>query len=237
MKIAIHQPYFAPYGGYFCSMILADIFVIYDDAQYPKEGYVNRNRFTKPSFKQDWLTLPLLKKPLVTKINEIEFANGASEKWIASCRKFRVFQERPVSNYVQTALLAATFKTPFDFIIRMMEMTREMLDLPPCEIRYSSKIKYYPKDQYTHLGQRKLYPKVKGQDRVLQICEHLEAKQYINASGGVGLYDKEEFARRGIDLKFLQPYQGNKISILERLVFEPAMNVRQEIIDNARLIP
>ena len=45
---------------------------------------------------------------------------------------------------------------------------------------------------------------LQGQDRVLDTCQALNAKQYINAIGGIGLYEKEAFRQFGIDLYFIQ---------------------------------
>ena len=44
MIVAIMQPYFFPYIGYFQLMKAVDCFVFYDDAQFMKGGWVNRNR-------------------------------------------------------------------------------------------------------------------------------------------------------------------------------------------------
>ena len=45
MKVAIMQPYFLPYIGYFNLMAEVDVFVVYDQIKYTKKGWINRNRF------------------------------------------------------------------------------------------------------------------------------------------------------------------------------------------------
>jgi len=44
MRVGIMQPYFLPYIGYFQLINLCDKFVIYDDIQFTKRGWINRNR-------------------------------------------------------------------------------------------------------------------------------------------------------------------------------------------------
>jgi len=46
MKVAIMQPYFFPYIGYFQLIAASDVFVLHDDVQYIKGGWVNRNKIT-----------------------------------------------------------------------------------------------------------------------------------------------------------------------------------------------
>ena len=58
------QPYFIPYAGYFRLFLASDIFVVYDDVQFMKESWINRNIISINSDKKDWLTLPLKKSPL-----------------------------------------------------------------------------------------------------------------------------------------------------------------------------
>ena len=58
MRVAIMQPYFFPYIGYFQLMAACDVFLVYDDAQYIYGGWVNRNRILVNGTAQ-WLTVPV----------------------------------------------------------------------------------------------------------------------------------------------------------------------------------
>lgn len=102
---------------------------------------------------------------------------------------------------------------PCAHIIETMKQTCEQLNIPFNTVRSS--------DLNTPNG-------LKGQDRVLAICEHLGATEYINAPGGKDLYDVKEFDKRGIELKFLSDYK-NKKSVLERIANEGADNVSKDI--------
>jgi hypothetical protein len=72
MIVAILQPYFFPYIGYFQLMQAVDVFVIYDDAQYMKGGWINRNRI-RCSGKSTWLTLPVRRDSRELSINQREY--------------------------------------------------------------------------------------------------------------------------------------------------------------------
>ena len=70
MKVAIMQPYFFPYIGYFQLINLVDVFVVYDDVNYIKKGWINRNNIliNKKSF---LFSLPLQNMSQNKLINEI----------------------------------------------------------------------------------------------------------------------------------------------------------------------
>lgn len=79
MIVAIHQPNYLPYLGFFDKMRKADIFIIYDDAQFNKEDFQHRNRI-KIFHGWKWLTIPVDKKPLP--IKEIRIKNDISLKGV-----------------------------------------------------------------------------------------------------------------------------------------------------------
>src|SRR4029453_19189568 len=82
-------------------------------------------------------------------------------------------------------------------------------------------------------------PNLKAQDRVLALCEAAGANGYVNAIGGQKLYSREEFAGRGIELKFLEPHAiaytqfGDPfvpwLSIIDVMMFNPAARIRELI--------
>ena len=59
MTIAIHQPNFIPWIGYFFKISRCDVFVLLDNVQYTKNGFINRNRIKTPQG-ENWLTLPVI---------------------------------------------------------------------------------------------------------------------------------------------------------------------------------
>src|ERR1700730_7775673 len=70
MKCVILQPSYIPWTGFFHQIQKADVFVFYDDVQYDKHGWRNRNRIKTPQGPQ-WLTIPVKKKGNVEKKRRI----------------------------------------------------------------------------------------------------------------------------------------------------------------------
>lgn len=206
MRVAIMQPYYYPYAGYWQLFAASDVFVIYDDCQFPKGGWVHRNRFTLKNGKKEWLTLPLKLAPLGTQIRDRWWAKGAQGKMVKDMRRFPVFKGMDPPKQVIT---------PMNYIVSTMRGVLNSLDITTQLVLSSS----LPVDK-----------SLKGQDRVLAICEYLKATRYINASGGTSLYTPAAFSRHGIELKFLSPCE-NKDNILERLVYGNRDVVRREIVE------
>lgn len=72
MKIAIHQPNYLPWIGYFDKLDQVDKFVLLDTAIHSKSGFINRNKIKTPQGEL-WLTVPLKNKEMP--INELQIAN------------------------------------------------------------------------------------------------------------------------------------------------------------------
>lgn len=215
MRIAIMQPYFVPYAGYFRLMSGVDLFVVYDDAQMPYPGYAHRNFLTYKDGKRDWLTIPLRRWHLGTKIKDIQFADNMKEKWLRSLGSFPDIGKNSLASIVRKPW---DFNTPIEFILSALREASSILGI---------------KTQWAISSQNSIRPDLQGEDRVLAICEHYKATQYINAPGGLSLYNREKFKKRGVDLKFLTQYE-NKKSILERLITENPKDIRIEIDKNVR---
>src|SRR3982074_1250181 len=95
--VAIMQPYFIPYAGYFRLFAATDLFVIYDCVQFPRRGWVHRNRLVDASGKERWLTWPMSKVPQQTLIRDLRFAPGAADVFAARLRSFTVLAQAPGS--------------------------------------------------------------------------------------------------------------------------------------------
>jgi hypothetical protein len=77
--VAIMQPYFFPYAGYFRLFAASDLFVIYDCVQFPRRGWVHRNRLVHVSGAERWLTLPIEKAPQSVLIRDLRFQPNAAQ--------------------------------------------------------------------------------------------------------------------------------------------------------------
>lgn len=223
MRLAVMQPYFCPYAGYFRLLSATDLFVVYDDVQYPKGGWVSRNRFLRTDGQLDWLNLPIKRQPLGSLIHDMEWQPSADEAWKTESRRFAAFNRDEYPDnflsffvyYLQPAdgRMSHMRRSPLDFIVESIKATCYDLNIRKNIVLSSS---------------LPIPEGLKGQERVLWICEYFRASEYVNAPRGRELYDEGEFKRRGITLKILSEYP-NKESILDRLQKENPDDIRKEI--------
>src|SRR6185369_7749599 len=79
LTVAIMQPYFIPYAGYFRLFAASDLFVLYDCVQFPRRGWVHRNKLIDAAGVERWVTLPLMKAPQSVLIRDLRFPPNISE--------------------------------------------------------------------------------------------------------------------------------------------------------------
>ena len=192
MKVAIMQPYFFPYIGYFQLMDAVDTFVFYDDAQFMKGGWVNRNRILHKG-EAAWWTYPIVREDFRLTIRERRY--GKSGAQLESMKgklegAYRRAPRSPASCPRSAAHLAHDDDHVSGFNQAHLEGLASLLGID-CRFATSSEI-----DHDRTLS---------GQARVIEICRQLGATQYFNAIGGVALYDPKAFADAGIELSFVQP--------------------------------
>jgi hypothetical protein len=221
VRIAIMQPYFMPYAGYFRLFAGADLFVAFDCVQFPRRGWVHRNRLSTAGGQSDWLTLPLQKADRDgTRICDLRFRDGAQREWQEGLRRFPALRalEQQGGELAERALKLAPY--PVDYILSGMSAVARLLGVERPVIRSSS---------------LDVDPALKGQDRILEILRLLGGREYVNAPGGRALYDAGTFRRANVRLLFLSEYRGALTSVLERLALEPAAALRAELNANLAL--
>lgn len=213
--IAVMQPYFFPYAGYFRLFAAADAFVILDCVQLPRPGWVHRNRFANANGELDWLTLPLAKAPYTTRIKDLQFRPEASSTMEAAIRRFPLLRD---AHSARNPLMQRVVQIPGHDVTAYLEGlladVTVSLGIAKPMIRSST---------------LDLDPNLRGQERVLAIVKRLGGTRYVNAPGGRHLYDHAAFARSSIELKFLAPYGASMESVLSRLLTEPRDAVSMEI--------
>ena len=185
--------------------------MIYNCVQFPRRGWVHRNRLPDANGAPAWLTLPLEKASRNLTISELRFPSDAVPRFTVQIPRF------PDLCAVQPIVRKLTVfagLSPVDYLQRGLTDVCTKLGLS-CEISRSSS-----------LG---IPPDINGQDRILAIAESLGADRYVNAPGGEALYERKSFTDRGIDLQILKPYRGPIWSMLHRLLTEPIPNLKHEI--------
>lgn len=189
MKLAIMQPYLFPYLGYFQLIRSVDAFVVYDDVNYIKGGWINRNYILSQGNKL-LVTLPLQGASPNKLINQVA-VGGRREKLLETIRHC----------YSKAPYFSAVFPLVEEIIMQQEKNLARFLDYGLRRI-----CEYLGLHPQWHLSSTlNKDNELRGQGKVLAICEELGATHYINVPGGKELYNREDFVRRGLQLSFIQP--------------------------------
>ena len=202
--VAIMQPYFYPYAGYYRLFSRADLFVIYDCVQFPRRGWVHRNRLTGADGQLQWLTLRLVHAAQDTAIRDMRLEPTAMAQLALDLRRFPAVERASTGLRERLPLLEGA-EMLVDYLERNLRAALDCLGIV-CPMVRSSTLE--------------IDPALRGQQRILAIAGLLGATRYLNSPGGRELYDDEAFARAGMGLEFLEPATGSPASLLERLCSE-----------------
>jgi len=224
--VAVMQPYLLPYIGYWQLIAAVDLFVVYDNIKYTKKGWINRNRMLVDGADAVF-SVPLAGGSDFLDIRERELADGYEPRKLL--QRFEAAYRRAPFFDATFELVGRVLRQPqrnlFDFLHGSIVETCRHLDLGT-RIVVSSGV-----DGADHA--------LKGQDRVLSLCRALDARTYVNAIGGTALYRQEDFAARGIELRFIKarPFEYPQfgaafvpwLSIVDVLMFNPLPAVRERV--------
>lgn len=232
MRVAIMQPYFLPYLGYFQLIGAVDAFVLYDNIKYTKKGWINRNRmlcngsalvFTLPlAHASD--AVPICDRRIAPSFDRSRLLNRMRELYRRAPYAESAFEcISQVINYDDDSL--------FGFVSHSIRAVCEYIGINT-QFLVSSSI------QTDHA--------LKGADKVLAICNELGADTYINPIGGTSLYARDDFSDRGIALNFLvsnpvtyeqfdAPFVPS-LSILDVMMFNGIPQIRRYIDSEYALV-
>ena len=206
MILALHQPYFFPYIGYFSLIHSAGVFMFFDNVQYVRQSWMHRNRILKPGREDAQYINVGLKKPFLKSMLpdcEISSDNQWKIKVLAQLEHYK--KMAPCYNETMTVLkkiFEANEHSLLEFNIRSVKTIASMLKIDTQFELFST-----------------IEPKVKPASEPglwgLNTCLAFGACTYINAPGGETFYPKSDFIKMGIKLGFIQhklsPYnQHNK---------------------------
>ncbi len=228
MKCVILQPSYIPWRGYFHQIAKADVFVFYDDVQYDRRGWRNRNRIKTPQGVR-WLTIPVHSKGYQiahTPINQIRIA--WERPWNAEHWKTIKFSYSKAPFFSQYAPLLEQFYQRHDeyladFCIDFTITLAKELGITETRFIRSSELKASG---------------VKT-DRLLNILQLLNATHYITGPAAQNYLEEEKFHQAGISLEYMHydypeysqlypPYEP-QVSILD-LLFMTGQNALGYII-------
>lgn len=195
-KVAVMQPYTFPYLGYFQLINAVDTFVFYDDVDFIKKGWINRNKILV-SGQAKLITIPCLKISQNKKINEIKLADNPK----ALSKIFKTIQHAysKAPFFDETLPIVEAMLTSFQhenigsFAAKSVTEVCKYLDI-------TTEFKFSSKDFTDNIA-------LNRSDRLIDITKKLDAHTYINPiAGGERLYDKNYFAQQGIQLEYFKPH-------------------------------
>jgi hypothetical protein len=192
MNCVILQPSYIPWRGYFHQIYKADVFVFYDDVQYDKHGWRNRNQIKTPQGKK-WLSIPVHSGGVVVKsipINQVQI--DWSKPWNKSHWRalsfaygrapfFRVYAPLLESFYQRHDELLS------DFTIALTVAIAREMGIAHTHFVRSSKLNAN--------GQKT--------DRLIQILKQLGATHYISGPSARGYVEEEKFQAAGITIEYM----------------------------------
>lgn len=216
------QPYFLPYIGYWQLINAVDEYVIYDDVNFIKGGWINRNRFLIQG-KAKYFNVQMKGASSFKKINEVLVDDSS------------VWRKNLLSTFSMAYKKAPYFLDVFPLIEEIVSCQEDVLST--YVINSILKISKYLNIDTRFLISSNIEKnyELHGQDRVLDICKRLRATSYYNAMGGEKIYSRDIFIRNNIELFFLEPdtcqYRQYKndfvenLSILDVMMFNPKEDI------------
>lgn len=212
LRVAVMQPYFFPYCGYYRLLAAAERFVILDCVQFSRRGRVHRCEVPGPSGRMEWLTLPLAHQPRDTLIRDLIFASDAEAEFARRLARhcWATAAPTPEAQALRKALQIGS-GTVTDHLEEYLRLAAGLLGLSS-EILRSSTFA--------------LPAGLRGQDRIIAIARAAGATTYVNSPGGRALYDPAAFAHAGLRLEFLTPWRGERLSVLPALLAGDAAILR-----------
>ncbi|MCB0381624.1 MAG: WbqC family protein [Flavobacteriales bacterium] len=235
MTLAIMQPYFFPYLGYFALIKHSDQFILFDTPQFIRHGWIERNQVLKPDGETLYVKVPLRKHPRSTAIKDILINN--SEDWrskiIAQLAPYK--KKAPYFKQV-TNLLDGIFKIKTESIVVLnfesLKVISNYLNLKT------------PITIWSEMGVE--IDEVNSPDEwALNICKALKADSYINPIGGMSFFDTEKYLNSRINISFLnhKPTEYPQIStnfvpflsIIDVMMFNSPEKIN-EYLDNYELL-
>lgn len=189
MNLSVMQPYLFPYIGYFQLMYASDLFLIYDDVSYIKQGFINRN------------SILMAGKPLRFTVP----VPGASSNRLIS----ELSYSRDVIKLLKTISQAYSKSPYFSEVFPLVRQTLELGERRVSDVcleSYRLIFSYLGLDKrILKTGDLEYQRELRPEDRIISLCKKFGANRYINPVGGSHLYSRERFKSKEVDIYFLRP--------------------------------
>jgi len=205
MKIAIHQPNFLPWLGYFYKMAMSDHFVFYDSAEYTKKSFIRRVKIHHPANYnlEKYLIVPLKRHSDFSSINELSFLED--EAW-----------SRKIKSYIHQAYHKAPFYFQLEVILDNISCQHTEYNLSEYNIRLIQLVadtlditKPYSLTSTMNITEKKARANI-------QICKNVGATKYISGYGAKKYQEDNQYQENGIQMEYSDFYnRWDKLNIPE----------------------
>ena len=230
MKVALMQPYFFPYLGYYQLIKSVDEFVVFDNAQYVRRSWMNRNRILNEHKESSYMTVPISKAPRETKIKDIVINNHVN--WQEKIfRKLYIYKNAPyypqVVEFLNDCLIHRNTNLS-ELNTILLKKTCRLLNI---------------KTDITILSKK--LPAIESANMAdewgIKVAKALNACTYINAIGGMDIYCEQKYQDNGLVLKFIKPnltpynqFDRNFVpglSIIDVMMFNSVEEIQKMLAD------
>lgn len=237
MRIAIMQPYFMPYIGYFSLIKHTNKFVLLDEVQFIRHGWIERNRVLKQNGGWTYIKVPVIKNVgRDTLIKNIRIDNKQSwrEKIFAQLLHYK----KIAPHYLEVIrLLNDLFRNEYEDIV---SLNKAALEIVCAYLGFEAQISIF-----SEMG-LSIEDVNSADEWALNICKAIgNIKEYWNPEGGMVFFDPNKYARNAIELRFIrtmqnQYFQGGSgfepnLSIIDLVMFNDVKKVNQ-LIDEFYLL-
>lgn len=216
------QPYFFPYIGYFQLIKSCDIFVVYDDVNYIKNGWINRNKIIINGVPH-WITLQVKNVSVHKKIIETFFPEENNKsKMLKSIelayKRSKFFHE--IMPIIEDIILNSDNNVG-SYLTYSLKKICEYLDI---------------RTKFINSSSMTIDNSLRNKERVIYIVKKLGGNHYINLPGGKSLYIDSFFEQNQIELSFIKAYnqgQNHRNLIMNLSIIDDLMRTpRKKIIEN-----
>jgi len=243
MKLAIMQPYFMPYIGYFQAISAVDKYILYSNLNFIKESWMNRNRLLMRDGTIVNVTVPLKSKSSYSMIYDVEIDNSKpwKEKFLKTVQM--CYSRKPYYKEIMELLddmLAPEYRLLKDLNNNTIAQISHYLDIST-DIDFANerfldmeeKISKIEED-YSILPYLMKTKPIRKVARVIEMCRRENSDDFYNAIGGQELYSKEEFQQYGIRLNFVKTNNFKYRQDSKKGEFVPHLSIIDVLMNNGK---
>lgn len=189
------QPYFFPYLGYFSLIKQTDKFILFDNVQFIKHGWIERNRILKPNNGWQYVAIPLIKHSRNTKIKDVVINNELD--WRGKIFRQLEHYKKRAPFYSETV---DVIRTALDIETSSIVKLNENIIKKVCEyININVDVSVFSEINL------KIEKPNAPDEWALNICKTFgNAEEYINPEGGLEFFNREKYEKEGIMISFLK---------------------------------